>query len=92
MTTQPKTEHRSFRFRMGKGKWLADEIAHIERLATDRLRAGTSYDSVQTGALVLLKMALAGTAGELVEVPAGLQQIQACTPTIESPQCATSEG
>jgi len=52
---------------MGKGKWLADEIAHIERLATERLEAGVSYNSVQTGALVLLRMALDGTAGELVE-------------------------
>jgi len=92
MTTKPNIEHRSFRFRMGKGKWLTDEIAHIERLATERLQAGVSYNSVQTGALVLLKMALDGTAGELVEVPVDPTQIQACTPPCDSSRCAQPEG
>jgi len=89
MTTQSNTEQRSFRFRMGKGKWLADEIAHIERLATERLRAGVSYNSVQTGALVLLKMALDGVSTELVMESA---LIQACTPAAEPPRCAQPEG
>ena len=89
MTTQSNTEQRSFRFRMGTGKWLADEIAHIERLATDRLRAGVSYNSVQTGALVLLKMALEGVVTELVMEST---LIQACPPSPNSPRCAQPEG
>jgi len=92
MTTQTKTEHRSFRFRTGNGKWLADEIAHIETMATERLRAGVSYHSVQTGALVLLKMALERTTGELVEVPVNPPRIQACTPATDSPRCAPPKG
>ena len=72
--TNQQTEHRSFRFRLGKGRWLADEIAHIETLATDRLRAGISYHSVQTGALALLRLALDGTTGDLVELLAELPQ------------------
>ena len=72
--TNQQTEHRSFRFRLGKGSWLSDEIAHIETLATDRLRAGISYHSVQTGALALLRLALDGTTGDLVELLAELPQ------------------
>ena len=83
MNDKPNTEHRSFRFRMGTGKWLTDEIAHIERLATERLRAGVSYNSVQTGAFVLLKMALDGVSTELVMESA---LIQACTPATETPR------
>ena len=71
MNTQPTADRRAFRFRLGKGKWLADEIAHIERLATERLLAGVSYQSVQTGALVLLKLTLDRVTTELVELSSG---------------------
>ena len=60
MNTQPNIDERSFRFRAGNTKWLTDEIARIEGLATERIRAGISHQSVQTGALALLKMELDG--------------------------------
>jgi hypothetical protein len=59
MNPQPNFEQRSLRFRVGD-KWLTDEIARIEREATERLRTGISRSSVQTGALALLKLQLNG--------------------------------
>ena len=89
MTAQLNPEHRSFHFRTVKGKWLHDEIASIEKLATDLLHDGVAYHSVQTGALVLLKLALEGVATELVIESA---RIQACTPVAEPPRCVPPEG
>ena len=60
MTTQPNAENHFLRFRTGNGKWLTDEIVYIEALASERLSAGIAYDSVQTGSLALLKLALNG--------------------------------
>ena len=56
MNPEPTSEPRPLRFRAGDGKWLTDEIARIEREATERLRTGISRSSVQTGALALLKL------------------------------------
>jgi hypothetical protein len=92
MNTEPKPDHRSFRFRIGKGARLTDEIASIEALATERLRAGVSYHSVQTDALALLKLALDRVTSELVEVPLEPTRIQACTPPPGPPRCAAPEG
>lgn len=89
MTAHPNSEHHSFHFRTAKGKRVNDEIASIEKLATDLLRDGVAYHSVQTGALVLLKLALEGVATELVIEPA---RIQACTPVAEPPRCVPPEG
>jgi len=80
MNRKPNTEGHSFRFRTGTGRWLTDKIASIEALATERLRAGVSYHSVQTGALLLLKVALNHVSGELVESSGNPKRIQACTP------------
>ena len=83
MTTQPNTASRSFQFRTAKGRWLNDEIASIEKLATDLLREGVAHHSVQTGAFSLLKIAMEGVATELVMESA---LIQACTPTAQPPR------
>lgn len=91
MNAKPNREQCSFRFRTGKDQWLTDQIACIEAVATERLRAGVSFHSVQTGALALLKMLLDGVSGELVEAadePAG---IQACAPAAEPPRCEAKE-
>lgn len=89
MDKKPNTEGHSFRFRTGKGQWLADEIARIEALATERLRAGVSYHSVQTGALALLNVVLGGVSGEAVELSAEPKRVQACATVSEPPQCGT---
>ena len=88
MTIQSTTASRSFQFRTAKGRWLNDEIASIEKLATDLLRDGVAYHSVQTGALALLKIAMEGVATELVMESA---LIQACTTAAQSPRCAQPE-
>ncbi len=88
MTTQPTTASRSFQFRTAKGRWLNDEIASIEKLATDLLREGVAYHSVQTGALALLKIAIEGVATEQIMEPA---LIQACTTAAQPPRCAQPE-
>ena len=89
MTTQPTTACRSFQFRTAKGRWLNDEIASIEKLATDLLRDGVAYHSVQTGTLVLLKLALEKVTTEMTNESA---RIQACTPAAEPPRCVPPEG
>ena len=89
MTTQLTAVSRSFQFRTTKGRWLNDEIASIEKLATDLLHEGVAYHSVQTGALALLKIAMEGVATEQTMEST---RIQACTPTIQPPRCAQLEG
>ncbi len=91
MTTQPKPDLRSFGFRSRNGKGLTQEIANIERLATERLRAGIADHSVQTGALALLKIALEGVSSEISEVAIDSIQIQACTSPINSSRCIQPE-
>ena len=88
MTIHPTTACRSFQFRTAKGRWLNDEIASIEKLATDLLHEGVAYHSVQTGALALLKIAMEGVATEQIMESA---LIQACTTAAQPPRCAQSE-
>ena len=89
---QPNPDQHSFRFRSATGKWLTDEIAYIESLAANRLRAGVSFASVQTGALALLKIAMEGVAGELVPASATATLFPACTPAADSSRYAQPEG
>ena len=89
MAAQLNPDRRFFHFRTAKGKWLSDEIASIEKLATDRLRDGVAYHSVQTGTLVLLKLALEKVTTEMTNESA---RIQACTPAAEPPRCVPPEG
>ena len=70
MNTETSIKNRCFRFRVRRDKWLTAQIAEIETLATERLRAGIPYQSVHTGALALLQMAMDGAVGELAEPPA----------------------
>ena len=58
MNTQPNPDCCPFRFRTGHTKWLTEEIGRIEALATERIHAGGSYQSVQIGSLALLKIEL----------------------------------
>jgi hypothetical protein len=77
----------AFQFQTGNGKLLIDEIAYIERLATERLRVGVEYQSIQFGALVLLKMAIEGATGRPVGGATNEIAIQACTVHSNSPRC-----
>ena len=92
MNKQLNTNRGCFRFRTSKGQWLTDKIAYIEASATKCLREGVSLHSVQTGSLALLKMALEGVSGELVQPPAEPTRIPACTPASKRPRCMAPEG
>lgn len=86
MSTNPSSEGHSLRFQTRSGQLLIDRITYIEALATERFRAGVSYESIRSGALTLLKAALQDTLVELAESPAQPKQIQACTPLPKPPR------
>lgn len=90
MSANPSRADDCFRFRAAKGKWLTDEIVAIEALATERLHAGVSYHSVQTGALALLKLALQEVSGE-VDRGSGQPTVLAGRPFPEPLRRATPE-
>ena len=92
MNTKSNDQNPVFQFRSGNGKLLIDEITYLERLATERLRAGVEYQSVQIGALVLLKMAVEGVTGQPAGRAANEILIQACTSPSNSPRCIQPEG
>lgn len=92
MTAQSNTDRQSFRFRTTKGQWLTDEIAAIERLATERMNAGISLHSAQTGARVLLRGLLHDAPVELLTLSPESIRIQACPPPTESPRLAAPQG
>lgn len=77
-----------FRFRASCGGLLPDEIARIEALATEQLRAGVSFASVQAGALALLRLAISMADAELVPLSGA---VPACTRSAEPSPCATLE-
>jgi len=56
----------SFVFRVYGGHLLADRIGSIEASATQNIKDGTPYESVQIGALALLKIAMEGVSAALV--------------------------
>lgn len=87
MKPDPLPDRQAFRFRAARGQPLAEEILRIEALATDSLRAGVSFASVQLGALAMLRGALEAVAGELV--PA--RHIPACAPAPEPPRYDSQE-
>jgi hypothetical protein len=86
MTTQSTTPPSQFRFRTRAGQGLAREIARIEALASDRIKAGVAFHSVQTGALVLLRLAVETADGELVPIP-----VPACSIPSEPSRCTAME-
>ena len=92
MKTRPNTDRQCFRFRTAKGQWLTDEIARIEALATERINAGISLPSAQTGGRVLLKGLLHDVAIDLVELSPESTRIQACAAVSEPPRCVEPEG
>ena len=71
---------------------MTDEIARIEALATERINAGISLPSAQTGARVLLKGLLHDAAIDTLELSPESIRIQACTPVSEPPRCVAPEG
>lgn len=62
----------SFRFRTAGARLLTEEIKRIERVATEQLQNGSSLASVQVGSQYLLRLAIEGARGELVEPAAKL--------------------
>lgn len=83
---------RVFRFQTRGGYLLTDQIASIEALATERLLAGVSYESVQIGALALLRLALEGVSSRLHDSSIPSVPIQAFSSVPESLRCGALEG
>jgi hypothetical protein len=88
MSAKNQPSHPLFRFRTTTGKPLTEVITRIEALAIDRLRAGVSAHSVQTGAEVLLQLAMEGVTVELVIPP---ESVPACPRTPKPSRCAEME-
>ncbi len=92
MNNQPDADTGCFRFRAGTGRWLSDEIARIEALATERRRAGIPSASVTTGALALLRLALDDVVGAWMADMAGASDVSACARMADAPRCGATEG
>jgi len=92
MNKAESSHDKHFRFNTRKGQCLTDQIAEIEALATQRLRAGVAYYSVQTGALALLRLAIEDVDGVLADSKAGAIKIPACTLAPKQTRCAASKG
>ena len=60
MITIPKAKPNHFRFRTASGQLLTEHIDYLEAMATESLKDGTPFHSVQTGSHALLKIALEG--------------------------------
>ena len=87
MTTTTNQQSSAYRFRSGKSK-LIDEIARIESLASACLEEGVSLQSVHTGALALLRMAVEAAEGELVPIAPA---VPACPVAFEPPPSLIEE-
>ena len=87
MTTPTDQQSPAYRFRSGKSR-LIDEIARIESLASACLEEGVSLQSVHTGALALLRMAVEVVEGELVPVA---PTVPACPAALEPPPSSLIE-
>ena len=92
MTAEMNTERPCFRFRTATGQWLTDEIIALERLATERIKAGASVPSAQTGCRMLLKELLHDRAIDCVELAPESVQFPACPPPLEPPRWGAREG
>jgi len=64
MITIPKAKPNHFRFRTASGQLLTEHIDYLEVMATESLKDGVSFRSVQTSSHALLKIALEGVASE----------------------------
>ena len=79
------------------GRQALEVLPCIPGLHLAGLAAHANVDLVleqaaQTGARVVLKMAMDRTTCELIEPPVGPPRIQACTLPVDSPRCAPPKG
>jgi hypothetical protein len=65
---------------------LIEEVLRIEALATERLRSGISFASVQNGSLKLLKILVEGTGAELAYPEQAGPRNRACVSDVKSPR------